>query len=172
VTCEGRSRISITGYQPAIFTQSELWVTFAVVLTNGALVLLGDNRRAFFGGLGLSATGLGVALLALATYWNGFLSPFAFTLFERLIALTGERGNIGYLIYLPDALGYLGYVGMMLARGAISSKEEFLAYFLPLGTGLRGAALVALLGACAFYSRRNNDWGESGVEGTSQPSVA
>jgi hypothetical protein len=50
VTCERRSRISITGYQPAIFTQSELWVTFAVVLTNGALVLVEDNRRAFLVG--------------------------------------------------------------------------------------------------------------------------
>jgi hypothetical protein len=176
------------GNQPAIFTQSELWVTLAVVLTNGALVLVEDNRRAFFGGLGLSATGLGVALLALASYRNGFLPPFAFmvllgvgmyvpyiavhtTLFERLIALTRERGNIGYLMYLADALGYLGYVGVMLARGAISSKEDFLAYFLRLGTGLLGAALVALLGACAFYYRRNNDWGESGDEGTSQASV-
>jgi hypothetical protein len=91
------------GNQPAIFTQSELWVTLAVVLTNGALVLVEDNRRAFFGGLCLSATGLGVALLALAGYRNGFLPPFAFmvllgvgmyvpyiavhtTLFERLIA--------------------------------------------------------------------------------------
>ena len=176
------------GNQPAIFTQSELWVTLAVVLTNGALVLVEDNRRAFFGGLGLSATGLGVALLALTGYRDGFLPPFAFmvllgvgmyvpyiavhtTLFERLIALTRERGNIGYLMYLADALGYLGYVGVMLAHGAISSKEDFLAYFLRLATGLLGAALVALLGACAFYYWRNNDWGVSGDEGTSQTSV-
>lgn len=176
------------GNQPAIFTQSELWVTLAVVLTNGALVLVNDNRRAFFGGLGLAATGLGVALLALAGYRNGFLRPFPFmvllgvgmyvpyiavhtTLFERLIALTRERGNIGYLMYLADSLGYLGYVAVMLTRGAVSPTEDFLASFLSLGTGVLGTAFLALLGACAFYSRRSHEWGEHVHEANTQTSV-
>lgn len=33
------------------------------------------------------------------------------TIFELAIAMTRDRGNIGYLIYLADAFGYLGYVG-------------------------------------------------------------
>ena len=176
------------GNQPAIFTQSELWVTLAVVLTNGALVLVNDNRRAFFGGLGLAATGLGVALLALACYRNGFLRPFPFmvllgvgmyvpyiavhtTLFERFIALTRERGNIGYLMYLADSLGYLGYVAVMLTRGAVSPTEDFLSSFLSLGTGVLGAAFLALLGACAFYSRRSHEWGEHVHEAHTRTSV-
>ena len=36
------------------------------------------------------------------------------TIFERLIAMTRDRGNIGYLMYLADAFGYLGYVVVML----------------------------------------------------------
>jgi hypothetical protein len=40
------------GKQPAIFTQSELWVTLGVVVANGAAVLIRDNRRAFFTSLG------------------------------------------------------------------------------------------------------------------------
>lgn len=41
------------------------------------------------------------------------------TIFERLIAMTGERGNLGLLMYLADSFGYLGYVGVMLARGVV-----------------------------------------------------
>lgn len=157
------------GSQPAVFTQSELWVTLAVVLANGALVLVRDNRIAFLTGLGLCATGLVVALLALAGSRAGLVPPFAFmvllgvgmyvpyvavhtTIFERLIALTRERGNIGYLMYVADAVGYLGYVGVMLSRAAMPSREDFLTLFLSLATALAGGALVAVLGALLFYS--------------------
>lgn len=167
------------GNQPAVFTQSELWVTLAVVIANGTLVLVRDNRRAFLGGLGWCATGLVLALLALAGHRAGFLTPFAFmvllgvgmyvpyvavhtTIFERLIALTRERGNIGYLMYLADAIGYLGYVGVMLSRGAFPAKEDFLSFFLPLADWLLGAALVAVAGACFYYARHVHDGEQAG----------
>lgn len=161
------------GNQPAIFTQSELWVTLAVVIANGALVLVRDNRRAFLTALGLSVLGLCLALTALAGHRAGVLPPFAFmvllgvgmyvpyvavhtTLFERLIALTRERGNIGYLMYLADAIGYLGYVGVMLARSAFPSQENFLGFFTLLAAGLLIVAVAGMLGASVFYARRRN----------------
>lgn len=161
------------GNQPAIFTQSELWVTLAVVIANGALVLVRDNRRAFLTALGLSVLGLCLALAALAGHRAGVLPPFAFmvllgvgmyvpyvavhtTLFERLVALTRERGNIGYLMYLADAIGYLGYVGVMLARSAFPSQENFLGCFTLLAAGLLIVAVAGMLGASVFYARRRS----------------
>ena len=38
------------------------------------------------------------------------------TLFERLMAVTRDGGNLGFLMYLSDSAGYLGYVGLMLAK--------------------------------------------------------
>ena len=38
------------------------------------------------------------------------------TIFGRLIAMTRDRGNIGYLMYLADAFGYLGYVAVMIGK--------------------------------------------------------
>jgi hypothetical protein len=161
------------GNQPAVFTQSELWVTLAVVISNGALVLVRDNRRAFLTALGLAVAGLCFALTALVGHRAGVLPPFAFmvllgvgmyvpyvavhtTIFERLIALTRERGNIGYLMYLADAVGYLGYAAVMLARSAFPSKENFLSFFTLFAAGLLVTALVAMLGACVFYARRTS----------------
>ena len=164
------SGLGLTG-QPAVFTYSETCVAIGVLLINGSLVLVRDNRRAFFGALGLCVAGLGAGLLALAARRAGVVGPFAFmvllgvgmyvpyvavhtTIFERLIALTRERGNMGYLMYLADAAGYLGYASLMLGQSAFASKENFLAFFLWVTTWLLGTALFAILTACVLYARR------------------
>jgi len=159
------------GNQPGVFAQSELWVTLGIVLLNGSLVLVKDNRRAFFSALGLSACGLALALVALLAQRAGAVSPFAFmvllglgmylpyvavhtTIFERLIALTRERGNIGYLMYLADAIGYLGYAAVMIGRSAFPSKERFLGFFTTFATDIVSTALVTVLIAWVLYARR------------------
>ena len=151
-----------TAAPPAIFTQSEFVVGAGVLLLNGSAVFIHDNRKAFFSGLALAVGGtalVGVALLGLQA---GVLSPFAFmvlhglglylpyiavhtTIFERLIAMTRDRGNIGYLMYLADSFGYLGYVVVLLARNALGTTENFLAFFLPLSWVIAGACLVLLI---------------------------
>jgi hypothetical protein len=159
------------GKQPAIFTQSELWVTLGVVFANGAVVLIGDNRRAFFTSLALAAGGLALALLALVGIRSGAVSPFVFmvllgvgmyvpyvavhtTVFERLIALTRERGNIGFLMYVADSVGYIGYAVVMVARSAFPAKENFLGFFLNLATVLVVGAFVSVTLSWALYARR------------------
>jgi len=156
--------------QPAVFTQSESWVAIVVILLNAAVVLVKDNRRAFLLALGMSAVALGMALLALAGQHRGVLPPFAFmvllglgmyvpyvavhtTIFERLISLTRERANIGYLMYLADAAGYFGYAALMLGKNAFPSGESFLTFFIRLCVWIFGFAFVALLLAYAFYAR-------------------
>jgi len=157
--------------QPAVFTQSELWVTLVVVVANGALVLVKDNRRALFTGLLLSIAGLSLGLLALWAHHRSILPPFAFmvllgvgmyvpyvavhtTIFERFIALTRERGNLGFLMYLADAIGYLGYVGVMLGRGLFPGREHFLDFFVTTASGLLLSALVLLFVSFAFCFKR------------------
>ncbi|MFZ4627338.1 MAG: DUF5690 family protein [Blastocatellia bacterium] len=142
--------------QPSIFTQSELLVMVGVVSLNGLAVFIHDNRRAFFAALGaaclgflLAATGLmawagtstapapsaeaGFGLMVLLGL--GLYLPYVAihtTLFERFLAMTGERGNLGYLMYLADSVGYLGYVVVMLGRERWMVDENFLPFFLDL----------------------------------------
>ncbi len=94
-------------------------------------------------------------MAALLGLWLGVLSPFVFmalhclglylpyiavhtTLFERLIAMTHDRGNIAYLMTLADAVGYLGLVVVLLARNALGPPREFLPFFLALSWGIVG----------------------------------
>src|SRR5262249_20775530 len=153
---------------PAIFAWSEVPVAGGGLVLSGAAGWIGDKRRAFFFGLTLAVAGaalVGFALLGLRT---GGLSPFAFmvlqgggvylpyivvhtTLFERLIAMTRDRGTIGYLMTLADAFGYLGYVGVLLARNALGPADNFLAFFLTLGWVIAAACLVLLVPCWRYF---------------------
>jgi hypothetical protein len=152
---------------PGVFAWSETAVAAGVMVLFGAVVVIADHRRAFFTALGLAGGGFALVVAALVGLQAGWLSPFAFmvvnglglylpyiavhtTVFERLIALTRDRGNIGYLMYLVDAFGYLGYVAVLLAKNAAGSPGDFLPFFLTLSWVIAGAGL-ALLVPCWWY---------------------
>jgi hypothetical protein len=154
---------------PDIFAWSEMAVAAGVLALTGALVLLHDNRRAFFSGLALAVGGVVLVGVALTTVQGRAISPFAFmvlhgiglylpyiavhtTLFERLIAMTRDRGTIGYLMYLADAFGYLGYVGVLLARAALGPPEIFLGFFLTLSWAIAGACLALLIPCWRYFA--------------------
>jgi hypothetical protein len=156
--------------QPAVFTRSELLVMFGVVAANGLAVLIRNNQRAFFTAMGTAMLGFvlaGVALLGLRSEWmNGFAFmvliglglylPYVAvhtTVFERLLAMTGDKGNIGFLMYLADSFGYLGYVAVMLGRSVVQADAGFLEFFLALAAIVTALAVVLLAGSWIYFAR-------------------
>jgi hypothetical protein len=75
------------------------------------------------------------------------------TVFERLIALTRDRGNIGYLMYLADAIGYLGYVTVMIARRLWKAEGSFLQFFNTVTLASVVIGILALAGALLAFRR-------------------
>ena len=131
---------------PSTFANSEILVALVVLVVNGLSVLIVDNRRAFFASIGVSLLGGLLMLVALAGISFSMISAFTFmvlmgsglylpyvavhtTIFERLIAMTKERGNIGFLMYVADSIGYLGYAALMIAKSALPKGEGFLPFF-------------------------------------------
>jgi hypothetical protein len=159
------------GGVPSIYARSEIWVGLAVMVVNALVFLIKDNRRGFFCGLWIGIGGLAVGLAAVPAWQGGMLPPFAFmvllgigmylpyvavhtVIFERLIALTREKGNIGYLMYLADSAGYLGYVGLMLGKGYLHTGKGFLPFFLLLSTVILLGALLCFAASMLVYRRR------------------
>lgn len=158
--------------KPAIFTTSEFYVALGIMLVSGCSILFRNNRHAFFSSLGTCCIGFVLISLALLGFQFQILAAFPFmvligfglylpyvamhtTVFERMLAMTKERGNLGFLMYVADAFGYLGYVSVMVARNLSPDGGDFLSFFI-------GLCWIATLGALAcvlvswryFYQKR------------------
>jgi hypothetical protein len=131
---------------PSVFASSETLVALGVLVVSAATVTIRDNRRAFAAAIVIAAVGFCCCVAALLLHGGGRLSGYLFllllglglyvpyvvvhtTVFERLVAMTRDRGNIGYLMYLADSFGYLGYVAVVFGRGALQSAGSLLDLF-------------------------------------------
>src|SRR5262249_34572122 len=135
--------------QPSTFTLSEIFVALGVMLASGCAISIRDNRRAFF--TALITCGIGFILIAVALLGLqlGAIASFAFmvfvglglylpyvaihtTVFERFLAMTRDRGNVGFLMYVADSAGYFGYVaslGLMAIFGGRPGEGSALQFF-------------------------------------------
>jgi hypothetical protein len=155
---------------PSTFTTTETLVALTVMLANGLCFLIRDSRKAFYtalaiGGGGTLLIGLGVVCLQ-AGVVNGFTFmvltgvglylPYVAvhtTIFERLIAITRDRGNLGYLMYLADAFGYLGYPVFMFVVRIIAPKPDYLRLFTTTSLCLAAASFGCIVAAGAYFRR-------------------
>jgi hypothetical protein len=170
--------------EPTIFAKSEFYVMLGVVLINGLAILIRNNRAALLGAMALILGGFGLVLGSLWGQQSGALSPFVFmvmiglgtyipyvafhtTIFERLIAAFRENGNIGYLMYLADATGYLGYVAVMTAKNYVSKDLNFLELFMNTTFWISIAATIIAMVLVYHYYRTIPH--QSAVESTATP---
>ncbi len=156
--------------QPSDFAWTDFYVAVGVLVLNGLSVLIVDNRRALLSSFALSAFGACLILAAIWSHGQSQLSPMGFmtmvglglylpyvaihtTIFERIIATTRDRGNIGFLMYVVDSVGYLGYVGVMFGRQFSSEQSQVLPFFISACLYSAIIALVLLLIASLYFAR-------------------
>jgi hypothetical protein len=156
---------------PETYTYSEVIVGLGVLLVNGLSILIVDNTRAFFGSLGVALAGAGLMIVSLLGLGQGWLGGFPFmvliglglylpyvaihtTVFERMIAMTRERGNLGFLLYVTDAFGYLGYVAILLGKGFLPDTG-FLAFFERVCWFAAILSALSLLGCGMYFLSRH-----------------
>jgi hypothetical protein len=120
----------------------------AVMLTGGAMV--GLSTAAFQAELIGPATwmitvGLGLYLAYV---------PFGSALFERMIAALGMAGNAGFLIYLVDAFGYLGSVGVNLYKNFGARDMSYLEFFISFSYLTSAVCVVCFGFSMVFFARK------------------
>lgn len=122
------------GYNDAgILTTAELPIAVAVLSLIGILFIVKNNMLAFKFNLWMIGIGCFLAGFSGLLLRNELISPilwmimsgfglylgyivFNIMLFERMIAAFKIKGNIGFLIYLADAFGYLGSASVMVYK--------------------------------------------------------
>ncbi len=55
--------------------------------------------------------------------------PFNAIFFDRMIATFRIAGNVGFLIYIADAFGYLGSVTIMLVRESMTIQVRWADFY-------------------------------------------
>jgi hypothetical protein len=156
------------GGEPAIFTKTELPVAFGVMVALSALFLIKSNRLGLLGAYAIMLGGLllmaGSTLLLDAGMIKGdvwmicvglgaYLTyvPFGSVLFDRLIALTRVTGTAVFAIYVMDAAGYTGSVGVQLYKDLVASDATRLEFFRHFTYGMSLLGFVLLACSCVFF---------------------
>lgn len=156
----------------AIITKTETIVMFGVMGALALLNLIKSNRWGLIGAFSIM-TG-GVALMGISTVLldahriNGFwwmtciglgsylaYVPYGSVLFDRLIASTRVIGTAVFAIYLADAIGYTGSVGVQLFKDLAGSNLSRLGFFKGFTYFMSILGVVCLACSCVYFLRRD-----------------
>lgn len=158
------------GDTPHILATAEIPVAVGVLIFISLMSYVRHNRTAFYlnfhiiigTGILLAGTTLlferGVLAPVPWMILNGFAMYLAYIayhtfLFERWIALFRHKSNIGFLMYIADAFGYLGSISIMLVKNFGHVDLSWLTVLINLAY-LTGIATVILGVVCIFYFKR------------------
>jgi MFS family permease len=129
-----------------VLTTAEIPISIFVLILTGLVMFFKNNKTAFKVILimvisGFILTGLAGLLfdfnaispfmwmvLMGAGLYMGYV-PFNAILFERLLAAFKYVGTVSFLIYIADAFGYLGSIGVYFYRNFFSSDISWLKFF-------------------------------------------
>ena len=158
------------GNNAAIFTQTETIVSLIVLVCMSLLILVKNNIRAFMINhfiiivgyvLALISTLLFLAQLISPVIWMTMIGtglylsyvPFNALYFERMIATYKVKSNIGFIMYIADAFGYLGSVLVLFLKEFIGVKLSWTNFFTD------AVLIISVIGiagtfVAAFYFRR------------------
>jgi hypothetical protein len=117
----------------SVFAKTETLVAICVLALLGSIFVIKDNRRALLAIHWLMGLGVGLIAASTAAFGAGWIDPITWmvlngvglylgyvpygcVLFDRLIAATGVVGTAVFMIYVTDAFGYLGSVGILLFK--------------------------------------------------------
>jgi Family of unknown function (DUF5690) len=149
------------------FSSTETPASLLVLLVLGSLVFIKNNRKALLMNHLIIVFGLFITLLAtflfqqkiLSAYWWMLLTgvgtyiayiPFNTLIFDRMIAALRKVSNVGFVMYLADAFGYLGSVGILLYKDLGQKNIEWVAFYIK-STYLLGWIGIGLMLLSAGY---------------------
>lgn len=155
-----------------IISKAETIVAFGVILALASLTFIRDNRRGLLGAF-LIMTG-GLLLLGVSTvlldmdiidgFWwmtltglGSYLAyvPFGSVLFERLIASTRAAGTAVFAIYVADAIGYTGSVGVQLFKDLSQSQISRLGFFKGFSHFMCILGVTCMITSCVYFMHRD-----------------
>lgn len=156
--------------KPVVFAMSEMIVGIVATVLNAFAICFVRNLSALRAAAVLICTGFIVVIGATVTQEQGHLDPFPFmvacgiglyipyvafhtTVFERIIAASHHHGNLGFLMYLADSIGYLGYAAIVCLKMFGPEQIDILLWFRTSLFWGSAAGIVATVSALLYFQR-------------------
>ena len=161
------------GDKPSILTLSEIPVALAVLVGLALVYRVQDNRRALMIIHWLMLGGTVLIGVATLLFDAGILGPvpwmiligtglylayvpYGCVLFDRLIAATGAAGTAVFMIYVTDAFGYAGVVGVLLYKNFGNATVDWLSFFRGFAYVTAVSCTAAFAASAWYFARRTN----------------
>jgi MFS family permease len=160
--------------QASIFTQTEIPVSIIVLVCMSLLILVKSNIKAFMINHYMIIGGYAVALISTLLFRNNHISavawmtmigtglylsyvPFNALYFERMIASYKVKGNVGFIMYIADAFGYLGSVAVLFLKQFFALHLSWTSFFINAvfiisSFGIAGTILAAVYFRKKYYN--------------------
>ena len=161
------------GYQDnaSIFTLSELPIAIFVLLIMASMVFVKQNEQAFKYYHYLLIFGASLVGLSSFFFQAGVLNPMIWMIlvgfglylcyvpfnglfFDRMIATFRINGNSGFLIYVADAFGYLGSIGVLLYKNFGESHISWLQFFISSTYIVSISGVVFTIASLLYFNRK------------------
>jgi hypothetical protein len=163
---------SETGFSNSanVFAGTSTIVSLIVLAVIGGFFLIRNNYRAFLlnnviiiGGFALAAgatfafhlhliSPVAWIVTASAGLYLGYV-PYNCFYFERMLAAYKIPGNVGFLIYIADAFGYLGTVAVLLVKEFVRIKYTWVDFFTGMFYVAAAAGIVFVLWSAILFRR-------------------
>jgi hypothetical protein len=160
-------RASGEPFKSGVFAQTEMLISVSILVLIASMVVIRNNKKAFMMAQGIMMAGFILSGIITWFYLQQQVSTFAWMtlvglglymtyipynsiLFDRMLASFRYAANVGFLIYLADAFGYLASVGVLLSKTIFRIQLNWLNFYtgLVLITSITG---VLCIGCSMMY---------------------
>lgn len=154
------------GNTASIFTVTETPVSLIVLTSMSLLILVKSNMRAFLLNHIIIISGYVIAFISTLLFLNNFINPiwwmiligtglyisyvpFNALYFERMIAAYKVQSNVGFIMYISDAFGYLGSMLILFLKEFSNLQLSWTNFFIDAVftvtiIGIVGTAIAAI----------------------------
>jgi MFS family permease len=154
-------RASGEPFKAGVFAQTEMLISVSILVLIASMVVIRNNKKAFIMAQGIMMAGfllsgiitwfylqqqvstfVWMTLVGLGLYMTYI--PYNSILFDRMLASFRYAANVGFLIYLADAFGYLASVGVLLSKTIFRIQLNWLNFYtgLVLFTSITGVVCI------------------------------
>jgi hypothetical protein len=155
---------------PQLLIFSELPIAIVVLAIIACVILIKNNKWAFYLNIGMILFSGALMLFSTSLYHSGRMGPITWTIlsgfsmylpyiayhtlfFERWIAFFKYKSNAGFLMYMSDAFGYLGSIIILLVRNFATPSISWVNYFI-YSSYILGVTVIILSVFLLFYFKK------------------